>query len=107
MELTTLEQHALLAVIALQSIGAYGISIQDHIERTAGYEPSVGSIYATLDRLEEKGFVKSKHGESTPERGGRRKLLFSVTAPGQKVLRDSLRAVGSLSRAARLQEALP
>jgi DNA-binding PadR family transcriptional regulator len=105
MELTTLEQHALLAIIALQP-NAYGVSIQDHIERNAGYEPSVGSIYAALDRLEEKGFIKSKQGESTPARGGKRKLLFSVTAPGQKTLRESLRAIGSLSRAASWQEAL-
>jgi DNA-binding PadR family transcriptional regulator len=99
MDLTILEQHAMLAIIALHPNG-YGISIQDHIQGNAGYEPSVGSIYAALDRLEEKGFVRSKHGEATRERGGRRKLYFSVTAPGQKVLRESLRAVGSLSRAA-------
>jgi PadR family transcriptional regulator, regulatory protein PadR len=105
MELTTLEQHALLAIVALQP-SAYGISIQDHIARNAGYEPSVGSIYASLDRLEDKGFVRSKQGEATRERGGRRKLYFSVTAPGQKALRESLKAVGSLSRAARWQEVL-
>lgn len=105
MELTTLEQHALLAIVALQP-SAYGISIQDHIARNAGYEPSAGSIYASLDRLEEKGFVRSKQGEATRERGGRRKLYFSVTAPGQKALRELLKAVGSLSRAARWQEVL-
>ena len=103
MELTTLEQHALLAIIALRS-EAYGISIQDHIGRNAGYEPSAGSIYAALDRLEEKGFVRSKAGEATPERGGRRKLYFSLTAPGQKALNESLKAVRSLSRAAGRRE---
>jgi DNA-binding PadR family transcriptional regulator len=97
MELTTLEQHAMLAIIALQP-NAYGISIQDHISREAGYEPSVGSIYAALDRLEEKGFVKSRHGEATPERGGRRKLLFSVTVPGEKALAKALKATSTLSR---------
>jgi PadR family transcriptional regulator, regulatory protein PadR len=105
MELTTLEQHALLAIVALHP-NAYGISIQDHIERNAGYEPSVGSVYAALDRLDAKGFVRSKFGEATRERGGRRKLYFTVTAPGQKALRESLKAVGSLSRAARWQEVL-
>jgi PadR family transcriptional regulator PadR len=105
MELTTLEQHAMLAIVALQP-GAYGISIQDHISRQAGYEPSVGSIYAALDRLEEKGFVKSRQGEATPERGGRRKLYFTLTAPGEKTLKEALRATGVLSRAARLQEVL-
>src|SRR5580704_13495497 len=105
MEITTLEQHTLLAIMALQP-SAYGISIQDHIERNAGYEPSVGSIYAALDRLEEKGFVRSTPGEATRARGGRRKLYFSLTAPGQKALSESLRAVRSLSRAARWQEVL-
>ena len=103
MELSALEQHAMLAIIALQP-SAYGISIQDHISRQGGYEPSVGSIYAALDRLEEKGFVKSRQGEATPERGGRRKLYFSVTAPGESALREALRATGKLSRAAGWQE---
>ena len=101
MELTTLEQHAMLAIIALRD-NAYGISIQDHIAWQAGYEPSVGSIYAALDRLEEKGFVRSKQGEATRERGGRRKLYFSVTAPGRKTLKELLRAVGSLSSSSAL-----
>ena len=105
MELTTLEQHALLAIVALQP-SAYGISIQDHIARNAGYEPSVGSIYASLDRLEDKGFVRSKQGAATRERGGKRKLYFSLTAPGQKALSESLRAMHSLSRAAGWKEAL-
>jgi PadR family transcriptional regulator PadR len=105
MELTTLEQHAMLAIIALQP-NAYGISIQNHISQKAGYEPSVGSIYAALDRLEEKGFVRSKQGEATRERGGRRKLYFWLTAPGKKTLTESLNATRSLGRAAGWQEAL-
>jgi PadR family transcriptional regulator, regulatory protein PadR len=104
-ELTTLEQHAMLAIVALQP-NAYGISIQDHISQKAGYEPSVGSIYAALDRLEEKGFVRTKQGEATRERGGRRKLYFWLTAPGKKVLSESLKATRSLGRAAGWQEAL-
>jgi PadR family transcriptional regulator, regulatory protein PadR len=105
MELTTLEQHAMLAIVALHP-NAYGISIQDHIKQKAGYEPSVGSIYAALDRLEQKGFVRTKQGEATRERGGRRKLYFSLTAPGKKVLAASLNATRSLGRAAGWQEAL-
>jgi PadR family transcriptional regulator, regulatory protein PadR len=104
MELTTLEQHALLAIVALQP-SAYGISIQDHIARNAGYEPSVGSIYASLDRLEDKGFVRSKQGEATRQRGGKRKLYFRITASGQKTLRESLQVVHSLSQAAGLKGA--
>ena len=78
MDLTTLEQHAMLAIVALKS-NAYGVSILDHIVRTAGYEPTVGGLYAALHRLGEKGFVKSKHGEASAQRGGRRRLYFSIT----------------------------
>ncbi len=92
MELTTLEQHL---------PNAYGVSIQDHIKERTGREPSTGSIYASLDRLEEKGFVKSRQGEATPERGGKRKLYFTITAPGQHTLRQSLQAIGSLRRGLR------
>ena len=88
-ELTTLEQDLLLAVIALHP-HAYGVSIQDHIKERTGREPLTGGIYASLDRLEEKGFVKSRQGEPTKERGGKRKLYFTITAPGQHTLSQSL-----------------
>ena len=97
MELTSLEQHLLLAIIGLHP-NAYGVSIQDHIKERTGREPSTGSIYAAIDRLEEKGFVKSRQGEPTKERGGRRKLYFTITAPGQHTLRQSLQAIRSLSQ---------
>jgi PadR family transcriptional regulator PadR len=105
MGISALEQHVLLAIVALHP-DAYGISIQDYIERRAGYEPSIGSIYAALDRLEGKGFVRSRHGEKTPERGGRRKLHFTMTALGQATLRESLRAISSLQRGLRWGAAL-
>jgi PadR family transcriptional regulator PadR len=104
MDIGALEQHVLLAIVALHPDG-YGVSIQDHIRQRAGYEPSIGSIYAAVDRLEEKGFIKSRQGESTPQRGGRRKLHFTVTAAGQKTLKESLRAISSLQRGLRWREA--
>jgi PadR family transcriptional regulator, regulatory protein PadR len=94
--LSTLEQHLLLAILGLHP-NAYGISIQEHIRDRTGREPSTGSIYASLDRLEEKGFIKSRQGEATAERGGKRKLYFTVTARGQHTLRASLQAIDSLS----------
>jgi PadR family transcriptional regulator PadR len=54
---------------------------------------SLGAIYATLDRLEEKGFVSSSLGESTPERRGRAKRFFKVQAPGVRALQDALAAL--------------
>jgi DNA-binding PadR family transcriptional regulator len=60
------------------------------------WEYSVGAIYAVLDKLEGKGFVKSKQGEATPERGGRAKLYFNLTGSGQSALRASLQAIDNL-----------
>jgi len=99
-ELTTLEQHLLLAIIGLHP-NAYGVSIQEHIKDRTGREPTTGSVYASLDRLEEKGFVKSRQGEATPERGGKRKLYFTITARGQHTLRQSLQAIDALSHGLR------
>jgi len=104
-DLTTLEQHLLLAILGLHP-NAYGVSIQEHIKERTGREPSTGSIYASLDRLEEKGFVKSRQGEATPERGGKRKLYFTITPPGQRALRESLQAISSLSHGLRLRGAV-
>jgi DNA-binding PadR family transcriptional regulator len=99
-----LEQYILMAIVALHP-NAYGISIQEHIARRAGYEPSIGSIYAALGRLEAKGFITSRPGEPTPARGGRRKLYVTVTAAGQATLQESLKAISSLQRGLRWREA--
>src|ERR1700730_15720767 len=102
MELTTLEQHLLLAIIGLHP-NAYGVSIQDHIKELTGREPSTGSVYAGLDRLEEKGFVNSRQGEPTKERGGKRKLYFTITKPGQRALKQALEAIDALRDFAELE----
>jgi PadR family transcriptional regulator, regulatory protein PadR len=103
-ELTALEQRVMLAVIGLHP-DAYGVSIQDHIKDRTGREPSIGSIYASLERLTQKGFVASRHGEATATRGGKRKLHFTVTAPGRHALRQSLQAIRSLSHGLGWKEA--
>jgi DNA-binding PadR family transcriptional regulator len=56
----------------------------------------VGAIYAVLDKLEGKGFVKPRQGEATHERGGRAKLYFNLTGTGQSALQASLRAIDNL-----------
>ncbi len=104
MNVGALEQHVLMAIVALHP-DAYGVSIQDHILRRVGYRHSIGSIYAALGRLEDKGYIRSRQGEVTRERGGRAKLYFTVTAAGQATLRESLRAISSLQRGLRWREA--
>jgi PadR family transcriptional regulator, regulatory protein PadR len=97
MDLSTLEQHVLLAVVGLHP-NAYGVSIADHIEQVAGYEPSVGSVYASIERLEQKGYVTTRQGEVTAMRGGKRKLYVTITADGKSALRESLHQITALSR---------
>jgi DNA-binding PadR family transcriptional regulator len=70
--------------------GAYGSAIRDEIERRSGRPVSRGSVYITLDRLEEKGLLASKLGEATASRGGRPKRLFRVTPAGIKGVKHSV-----------------
>jgi PadR family transcriptional regulator len=86
------ELQVLLAVVRLGE-GAYGVPIADTIEAASGREVAAGSIYITLDRLEEKGFVTSRLGESTPERGGRAKTYFQVTGKGLRAVRQAQRTL--------------
>jgi PadR family transcriptional regulator PadR len=104
-QLGQLEQLVMLATMRKQP-AAYGVSIQQELLDRTNREYSVGAIYTTLDRLEKKGFVVSRQGEATAERGGRRKMYFSLTAKGQSVLQLSLNAIESLRRGIRLRGAV-
>lgn len=93
--LNTLELMIVLALIHLAE-DAYGVSIAQEIERRTGREVLLGSVYAALERLEKKGIVSSELGEATPERGGRAKMYFRVTAKGIREIRQIQRALQSL-----------
>ena len=79
-----------LVLLAVASLGdeAYGVSVQERLRTRARTSISLGAVYAVLDRLEGEGLVRARWGEATPRRGGRRKRLFMVTAPGLAALRD-------------------
>jgi PadR family transcriptional regulator len=79
------EQVVLLAVVRLDGAG-YGMSIRREIERRAGRDVAVGSVYATLARLEEKDLVASEAGETTPRRGGRARRHFRILPAGVEAL---------------------
>ncbi len=83
--LGSVEHIVLLAVMRLGN-EAYGITVLQEIESIAGRSLSIGTVYATLWRLESKGFVKSAAGEPTAERGGRAKRYFRVTAEGKSAV---------------------
>lgn len=87
-QLGEFEELVLLAALGLGE-NAYGTTIRRSLEQNTERFVSVGALYATLDRLERKGFVTSKQGESTSERGGRAKRYFKVEASGLKALRQA------------------
>jgi DNA-binding PadR family transcriptional regulator len=79
------EQIVLLAIARLRGDG-YGMTIRREIERRTGRPVSIGAVYATLDRLERKGWIGSREGEATPRRGGRAKRHFQLEAAGVEAL---------------------
>lgn len=79
------ERAVLLALVGLRD-DAYGMRIRQELEDRLGRAVSIGAVYTTLDRLEQKGFVRSYWGEPTPERGGRAKKYFEILAPGATAL---------------------
>lgn len=81
------EELVLLAVLALGD-NAYGVTIRDEVEARTGRKSSYGAIYATLDRLERKGFLSSRRGEPTPERGGKAKRFFTIDGAGISALEN-------------------
>ena len=82
------EQIVLLAILRLGA-EAYGVPIRLEIERRTERAVTVGALYRTLDRLEDKGYVSSAFSDPTPERGGRSKRYFKVRPLGVRSLRAS------------------
>jgi PadR family transcriptional regulator PadR len=84
------EQLVLTAILALRD-DAYGVSIHAKVADLAKPKNiSLGAIYITLDRLEDKGYVASWLAEPTPERGGRSKRFYRLEALGERALRESV-----------------
>ena len=90
------EHIIVLALLRLNDL-AYGVTVRQEIESRTQRDVSIGAVYATLDRLETKGYVKSHRGEPTPERGGRSKRFFRVTAKGVAAVNRTQRALQSMT----------
>jgi DNA-binding PadR family transcriptional regulator len=90
-----MELMVLLAVVRLGD-EAYGVPISRELLQLAGRDVALGSIYAALERLTEKGFVTSSLGDPTPERGGRAKRFFRVTPAGVRALKATREALTNL-----------
>ncbi len=91
------EQLVMLAVMRLGA-GVYGMTVRREIEANSGRHVSLGAIYATLDRLEDKGLVSSTLAETTPERRGRAKRFFKVEARGVRALQNALAALDRMRK---------
>jgi PadR family transcriptional regulator, regulatory protein PadR len=89
------EQIVLLAIVRLGD-EAYGVPIKQDIEQRTGRALTVGALYRTLDRLEEKGYVASAFSDPTPERGGRSKRYFRIKPLGLRTLRASREALAAM-----------
>ena len=87
-----LEQLVLLGVMRAGP-DAYGVPVHDEIQRRAARDLTLGTIYKTLTRLEEKGMVTSRIGEPTAQRGGRRTRCYAVTPAGSRALQSSIRSL--------------
>jgi len=93
--LGTFELAALLAVARLGE-EAYGLAVRRDLAERTGREHSIGAIYTTLQRLEDKGLLASRATAPLPVRGGRSRRLFTVTGAGRRAIRDAERHAASI-----------
>jgi PadR family transcriptional regulator PadR len=95
--LAEFEMFVMLAILSLGD-GAYGVSIRREIEGRAGRPTSIGAVYATLGRLEEKKMVEFRASDPEPVQGGRSRKLVSLTATGRAALERSTAMLRSMMR---------
>ncbi len=97
-----------LVLLALLRLGdeAYGVTVRREIASRARRDVSIGAVYATLDRMEKKGYVRSQMGDPTPERGGKRKRFFRITGSGAAAVNRTHRTLKSMAEGLRLSEKL-
>lgn len=82
-------EELVLLTVAVQHDQAYGVSIHEFLSQETKKKINISAIHVALKRLEKKGFVASRYGGITEERGGRRKKFYIVTSLGKKALDTS------------------
>jgi len=92
-------EEIVLLTIAILHKEAYGVAIKDEIESRLSRDVSMGAMHTALVRLEDKGYIKSSHGESTEERMGRPRRYYQITALGKKAMEYSKDTRNELWRA--------
>lgn len=79
-------EETILLLVGILGEEAYAFKIAEEFESQTERPVSIGAVHSTLSRLGEKGFVRSEMGDSTAERGGRRKRIYAITAMGKSAL---------------------
>ena len=92
-------EELVLLIIGFLKDDAYSISIRNELKERTGRNPSIGALHSAFNRLEQKGFVESKEGGATKERGGRRKRFYTMTTYGQQAVDQSFELRNSLYQA--------
>lgn len=87
-ELTKNEELILLSIWKLEG-NAYGVTIRENFRRITGKILNYGSLYNTLYLLVRRGFVESRESEPLSKKGGRRKIMYSLTPDGRRALEES------------------
>ena len=89
MSILTLNEEIILIAVCRLGGSAYGVAIRDKIAELSGKEIVYGTLYNSLEYLIRKGFVRSAKGDPTPERGGKRKTVYSITPAGKNALMNT------------------
>lgn len=79
-------EELILLVVAVLYDNAYGVAIMHRIKDQTGRSVNISAIHEALRRLEAKGYARSRLGEATKKRGGRRKRIFSITRAGMHAI---------------------
>ncbi len=100
MTVNTIGKFEMETLLAVWGLGdrAYGVSIGDMLNERTGKAPTIGKLYATLNRLDAKGFLDHRIGEPVKMRGGRRRKYFKITETGQSVAAEAYNRLTSLAK---------
>jgi DNA-binding PadR family transcriptional regulator len=90
------EQIVLMALLRIGA-DAYGAAVVLEIEHRGGRTASLSAVHTTLERLEQKGLVRSRIGDPTPQRGGKRKRHYEVSATGRRALQAAYRSIKNMA----------
>ena len=79
-------EEVILLLVGILDEEAYAMRIGEEFEQQTGRPVSIGAVHSTLNRIQDKGFLRSDMGAATAKRGGRRKRIYKITGEGQRAL---------------------